>query len=357
MILPVLKKVFLSVHFYIVAGLVIYTLFPLTWPFRLPHEFWVKRISMHLIWAGLFYFNLLILTPRLIFKNRAMLFIGACLALVMAMVYINGILDDLTGANAAFAKLFNRKPGGTSTHDFYWTMMTAMVLLGISTIIAFYKKLKAHQAVIEATERDKLNTELSLLKAQINPHFFFNTLHTIYGLSDTNPPASKDAIYTLSHMMRYVIYDTKNDRTTLEKELKFIEDYIKLMRLRLSEDVQIIYEKQDGIKNHEVAPMLFLPFVENAFKHGISLVNPSYIYIDISQSGNEFKVEVKNSFFKGKAQFLEESNGIGIANTKRRLDLLYRERYTLEVHDDEGIQEYTVILKLVWHEDKLYSSR
>jgi two-component system LytT family sensor kinase len=347
MVFPVLKKVFLSVHFYIVAGLVIYTLFPLTWPFNLPHEFWVKRILMHLLWAGLFYFNLLLLTPSLLFKNRVLLFISISLGLVMGMVYMNGFLDNVTGSNAAFAKQYNKKPAGMSSHDFYWTMMTAMVLLGISSIIAFYQKLKAHQAVIEATEQDKVNTELSLLKAQINPHFFFNTLHTIYGLSDTNPPASKDAIYTLSHMMRYVIYDTKNDMTTLEKELKFIEDYISLMRLRLTEGVQIIYEKQDGIRNYEVAPMLFLPFIENAFKHGISLVNPSYIYVDISQSGNEFKVEVKNSLFKEKAQFLEESNGIGIANTKRRLDLLYPGRYTLEVFDDHNTRDYSVILKLV----------
>lgn len=341
------KKIFFSLHLYIVALLIIYTLFPLTWPFDLPYEFWIKRTLMHLLWAGLFYVNLYSLTPRLLFNNKAFFFVISCLALVMAMVFVNGVLDDITGANAAFAKMFNRKAGGTSSHDFYWTMMTAMVVLGISTIVASYNKLRAHQATIEATERDKVNTELSFLKAQINPHFFFNTLHTIYGLSDTNPMASKDAIYTLSHMMRYVIYETKNDRTTLEKEIKFIEDYIKLMRLRLSEDVQVIYEKQENLINYEVAPMLFLPFIENAFKHGISLVNPSYIYIDISQNETEFKVEVKNSLFKEKAQFLEESNGIGIANTKRRLDLLYPGRYTLEVFDDHSIQEYTVILKLL----------
>jgi len=220
-------------------------------------------------------------------------------------------------------------------------------LLGISTIIAFYKKIKIDQSVFEAIERDKVNTELSLLKAQINPHFFFNILHTIYGLADTNPAASKDAIYTLSHMMRYVIYETKNDLTDLEKEIKLIEDYIKLMRLRLSENVQIIDEKPEGMTNYEVAPMLFLPFVENAFKHGISLVNPSYIYIEISQTGNKVKLEVRNSLFEEKAQHLEDSNGIGITNTKRRLDLLYPDRYTLEVFNDTKIKDYTIILTLV----------
>jgi two-component system LytT family sensor kinase len=342
-----LKKVLLSVHFYIVAGFIIYTLFPLTWPFKLPQEFWAKRIAMHLIWAALFYFNMVLLTPKLLYKNKAALFILISLGLVMVAVYLNGLLDDITGANAAMAKALNLKPDGKSTHDFYWTMMTALVLIGVSTIIAFYKKLRINQTVFEATERDKVHTELSLLKAQINPHFFFNILHTIYALADTNPAASKDAIYTLSHMMRYVLYETKNDVTDLEKELKFVEDYMKLMRLRLNENVQVIYEKQDGLKNYELAPMLFLPFIENAFKHGISLVNPSYVYIDISQSANELKLEVKNSLFEEKAQHLEESNGIGVANTKRRLDLLYPGKHMLEVYNDTTIKEYTVILKLV----------
>lgn len=343
---PVLKKIFLSVHFYIVAGLIIYTLFPLTWPFNLPSEFWVKRISMHLIWAALFYFNLLILTPKLLYKGKLLFFIIISLILVIVSVYLNGWLDHITGANAALSKLFNQKPDPKNTHDFYWTMMTALVLLGISTIISFYKKMKADQVIFEATSREKVTTELSLLKAQINPHFFFNILHTIYALADINPTASKDAIYTLSHMMRYVIYGTKNDTTELEKEIKFVEDYIALMRLRLTDNVQVIYEKQEGMKNREIAPMLFLPFIENAFKHGISSVHPSYIYIDISQLGTQVKIEVKNSLFEDKSEHLEDSNGIGVANTKRRLDLLYPGRHILEVINDLKLKDYTVILTL-----------
>jgi len=156
--------------------------------------------------------------------------------------------------------------------------------------------------------------------------------------------ASKDAVYTLSHMMRYVIYETKNDLTDLEKEIKFIEDYIKLMKLRLSDDVQIIFEKQVNLKNHEIAPMLFLPFVENAFKHGISGVHPSYIYVEISQSADELKLEIRNSLFEEQTAQLEDSNGIGIVNTKRRLDLLYPGRYTLSVDRDSNIREFIVNL-------------
>jgi two-component system LytT family sensor kinase len=348
MVLSVLKKIFLSVHFYIVAGFIALMLFPLTWPVKLPAEFWIKQLLIHVVWAGLFYLNLSLLAPKLLYKNRVIIFIIISITLLVAAVYLNNWLDDVTGSKEALLKMFNMKASEKTKHDTnYWSIISALVVLGVSTIIAISKKLKIDQAAFEATQRDKINTELSLLKAQINPHFFFNILHTIYALADTNPAASKDAIYTLSHMMRYVIYETKNDLTDLDKEIKFIEDYIKLMRLRLNDNVQIIYEKQQGMKNHEVAPMLFLPFIENAFKHGISSVNPSYIYIDISQSANKVKLEVKNSLFEEKAQYLEESNGIGVVNTKRRLDLLYPARHTLEVHNDTNIKDYTVILTLV----------
>ncbi|MFA6086704.1 sensor histidine kinase [Mucilaginibacter sp.] len=346
MVLAVLKKGFFSVHFYIVTGLIALMLFPLAWPIKLPSEFWVKQILIHMVWAGLFYLNFLFLAPKLLYKNKIAVFLLILIVILVSVVYLNNWLDDVTGSKEAILKIFNKKASKDNSHDNYWTIISVLVLLGISSIIAISKKIKLDQAAFQATEKDKVTTELSLLKAQINPHFFFNTLHTIYALADSNTAASKDAIYTLSHMMRYVIYETKNDLTELEKEIKFVEDYIKLMKLRLTDNVQVIFEKQANLKNYDLAPMLFLPFIENAFKHGISSVNPSYVYIDISQSANTVRLEVKNSLFKEKAKYLEESNGIGIANTKRRLDLLYPGRYTLDISNDIHTKDYAVVLTL-----------
>ncbi|MXV53146.1 sensor histidine kinase [Pedobacter sp. HMF7647] len=347
MILSALKRSFFSIHFYIVAGLIALMLFPLTWPISLPNEFWVKQVLIHVLWGGLFYLNLLVLAPKLLYKNKVLSFLVILIAILVLVVYLNHWLDDLTGSKRAVMRTFNKKESDNHGFDNLWTLLSALVMLGISSIVAISRKIELDQIAFQATERDRVNTELSLLKAQINPHFFFNILHTIYALADTNPAASKDAIYTLSHMMRYVIYETKNDLTDLEKEFKFIEDYINLMRLRLTENVQIIYEKQEGMQNYEIAPMLFLPFIENAFKHGVSSVHPSYIYIDISQSANQLKLEVKNSLFEEKSRYLEESNGIGVMNTRRRLDLLYPGKYTLEVYREPGINDYTVILTLL----------
>lgn len=347
MALSDIKKIFFSVHLYIVVALLALMLFPLSWPVKLPGEFWVKQVLIHMVWAALFYANMLFFTPKLLYKNHAIFFVIVLIASLVLVVYLNLWLDEITGSKAAFARIFKNfgKRSAEDNHNYnYWTIISALVVLGVSTIIAVSKKIKTDQAALQATEQEKISSELSFLKAQINPHFFFNILHTIYALADSNPAASKDAVYTLSHMMRYVIYETQHDLTDLEKEIKFAEDYIKLMKLRLSDDVQVIFDKQRDLKNFEVAPMLFLPFIENAFKHGISAVHPSYIYIDISQNSEVLKVEIKNSLFEEQTLPLEVSNGIGIANTKRRLDLLYPGRYDLAVIKDVTMKEFTVVL-------------
>jgi two-component system LytT family sensor kinase len=344
-----LRKIFSSVHFFIAAGLLILTFFPLSWPIRLPAEFWIKQVLINLLWACLFYGNFFFFTPKLLYTHRTGMFVVLVILSLFMVVFLNSRLDTILHLPQAMERVF--KPGSNKHAEkqdqsgTYVTIIMAMVIYGISTVIALSKKMQRDQLVFEATEKEKVSSELSFLKSQINPHFFFNTLHTIYALADTNGEAAKDAIYTLSHMMRYVIYDTQNDLTTLENEIKFIEDYIKLMKLRLSENVQVIFEKQSDMKNQHLAPMMLLPFIENAFKHGVSTLHPSYVYIDIRQIGQTLKVEVKNSLFKER-QHLEKSSGIGLVNTKRRLDLLYPKDYTLDVDNNATTREFTVTLTL-----------
>lgn len=338
-----------SVHYFIAAALLVLTFFPLAWPFALPLEFWIKQVLINLTWAGLFYANYFVFTPKLLYNHRTGTFVLLVVITLFAVVFLNNWLDDFLNLPEAMEKLFGNKAHKASERQdhasTYITIIMAMIVYGVSTVVAFSKKIQHDQLTFQATEKEKISSELSFLKSQINPHFFFNTLHTIYALSDSNSGAAKDAIYTLSQMMRYVIYDTKNNFTSLEKEIKFIEDYIKLMRLRLSDDVQIIFEKESSMKNYEVAPMLLLPFIENAFKHGISTIHPSYVFIDIREVEQKIQVEIRNSLFEARAH-LEESNGIGLVNTKRRLDLLYPGKYTLNVDNNEITREYAVTLTL-----------
>lgn len=338
-----------SIHYLIAAALLVLIFFPLTWPVQLPVEFWIKQVMINLLWAGLFYANYFVFTPKLLYYHRTGTFVLLVIITLFAVVFLNNWLDNFLDLPQAMQKIFDpsgnkdiEKQNHTGT---YITIIMAMIIYGVNTVVALSKKMQHDQLAFQATEKEKISSELSLLKSQINPHFFFNTLHTIYALSDSNTGTAKDAIYTLSHMMRYVLYETKNDLTSLEKEIKFMEDYIKLMRLRLQDNVQVIFEKQAVMKDFEIAPMLLLPFVENAFKHGISTIHPSYVYIDISQVHDQVKVEIKNSLFET-SQHLEDSNGIGLVNTKRRLDLLYPNQYSLHVESNAALKEHTITLTL-----------
>jgi two-component system LytT family sensor kinase len=247
------RKFLFSIHFVMITGLLVLMLFPLTWPISLPDEFWIKQVLTFFILVGLFYSNLLFFAPWLLYKNKVGAFIILLICILIFTVYLNRWLDHLIGVPAAMAKTFadiGHKASSDHGHTGdYFTIISTLVLFGASTITAISKKIQADQLAFQTTEKEKVSTELSFLKAQINPHFFFNILHTIYALTDSNVGAAKDAIYTLSHMMRYVIYETKNDLTTLEKEIKFAEDYVKLMKLRLTDDVQVIFEYRFSASN------------------------------------------------------------------------------------------------------------
>jgi two-component system LytT family sensor kinase len=295
-----------------------------------------------LVFAGLF--------VLMLYKNRIGLFLLVILGFLFATVFIVHQIDKFLNIPALMEKVFRSQNSQVSYKNSpipdMSTVLFTLMVLGVSIIVAVGKKVQDDKLKDQNLQNEKISSELSFLKAQINPHFFFNILHTIYALTDTDKEKAKESIYTLSHMMRYMLYETRNDLTTLEKELAFVEDYIKLMQLRVSKDVDVIFDKQANLKNVEVAPMLVLPFVENAFKHGISSVYPSYIYIGIYQMDNTLVIEIRNPIFDEKAENLEESNGIGLVNTQRRLNLIYPHKHQLKVENNKTTREFTVILKL-----------
>jgi len=146
--------------------------------------------------------------------------------------------------------------------------------------------------------------------------------------------------------MRYLLYDTQQTHTLLNQEINFIKDFINLMKLRLTDTVKITFEQPENLTDLPIAPMIFLPFVENAFKHGTSVDEPSEIYISITQQGNELKLVVKNTIAQTQSANVDEYGGIGLENTRRRLDLLYPEKYELLIKTSTETNEYTIYLTL-----------
>lgn len=342
----------------VVLGLLLLLIQPLTWNFVLPTEFWMRQAWLFSWWMFLFYINMKYLVPKLFFGKKAGWFIVTLLVIVVLTVYLDNMISHWLnlpelifrakhpeGVHGGSSKGAAINPFHKKNYINPVVVLATLLVLGISTTIRVIQKWRMDNEIRQDLEKQKINTELSLLKAQINPHFFFNTLNSIYALTHVNVEKSREALHTLSRMMRYVIYDTHAGFISLHKEVEFLKDYIDLMKLRITDNVKVTFEA-GTLQDLPVAPMLFLPFVENAFKHGVSGIHHSSIYIGIKQDGKTIKLEVRNTLLPVKRVVLEESSGIGLANTRRRLDLLYPDKYELFIAEKTSENEFKVELTI-----------
>lgn len=347
------KNITILIHIlaWMVIGLVLFVLSPLSAGVERPLEFWIKQGMMFSFLIGIFYFNYLYLIKNTLFKNKTSLFL--IINLIAGLLYV-GILiiyDDLVGMAEIMHRTFRPNiPYVARARNFYWDISNLLIFYmstGISTSIAAVQKWQEDDKVRLKLEKEKTNSELSYLKAQINPHFFFNTLNNIYSLTNIDVDKAKTALLKLSRMMRYVLYETEKNQTLLSKELDFIHDFIELMQIRLTKKVRLDILLPEKVEEAEIAPMLLLPFIENCFKHGISSQHESNIFIHLEKRGNELLLETKNHIFKSSENTPEGgASGIGLINTQRRLDLLYPGKYTLTIDKCNPENEYRVHLIL-----------
>jgi sensor histidine kinase YesM len=179
-------------------------------------------------------------------------------------------------------------------------------------------------------ENEHLRTELSFLHMQINPHFLFNSLNTIYGMSLKKSDVAPNAVLKLSQLLRYMIEETGHDSVSLEQEVNYINNYIELQKMRSTSSLNITFDVQGDIHTSSIAPMLLLPFIENAFKYGISSTSHSPIDISLSARRDMILFSVINKKFD---QQNKHSTGIGIPNVQRRLDLIYPGKHELDIQD------------------------
>jgi len=191
-------------------------------------------------------------------------------------------------------------------------------------------------------EKEKLQTELSYLKAQINPHFLFNTLNSIYALSMEKSDDTPQAVVKLSNMMRYVLQENTLSFVPLDRDLEYIHDYIDLQTMRFGNGIKIHHEVNGDINGKKIAPMILMPFIENAFKHGVNAAEDSDISIQLHVIDTTLELEVVNRIVT--MHSTEPRSGMGIANTRKRLDLLYPAKYELNAGKND--EHFTVLLKL-----------
>lgn len=343
------KSLSVATHVIVLGALLLFSVYPLTLPFSLPNEFWYWQAYQLLLWLTLFYCNMYIFVPKLLLRGRSFEFTLVILAALAFMLSAKQILTKLHRLDDKIIEV-NLNNDHAVYPEFglaltFISVIVTLMLFVIGTSIKVGDQLHADQRRKQTLLQEKVSSELAFLRAQINPHFLFNVLHSIYALAEMDAAKSQDAIYTLSKMMRYVLYESKHQQTTVEKEINFIENYIKLMKLRTTAITQIEFERPAQIKDQYIAPMLILPFIENAFKHGVSSYEKSVIYIAIFQHETYVELIVRNPIFSKKGADLEEDSGIGLTNTSRRLELLYPEKHRLHAGANEH-NEFLVNLKI-----------
>lgn len=303
---------------------------------------------------GFYYFNTRILIPAFFKTKRWLLYGLSVLACFIVFLYApKPIADAIAKPETVQGQPVKRNlksPGahlrrrpGNPTHypsSYLGFILVFSVGLSVSVIQEWLKSEERKKEV----EHEKINTELSLLKSQINPHFFFNTLNNIYSLAITKSDETASSVLKLSSIMRYVLTETQHDFVPLSQEIEFIKNFIDLQWVRLTEKVKVSFTVDGNTENKIIAPLLFITFVENAFKYGVSTVDNSTISIRISATENHVVLDVQNSISKTAKHFNGNTTGVGIANVKRRLELLYPHKHKLTTTEKDN--QYIVHLEL-----------
>jgi two-component system LytT family sensor kinase len=302
----------------------------------------IQAINAALFTSG-FYFSYYFLIRKFLYKGKTSAFVLlyfltiACLSMLsMVLVYRVYILEN----NKLFVDTYWTEP-------VFYTSNYILILLVTSSLLSFrFLKDKIQtQTLLDRAEKEKISTELSFLKAQVNPHFLFNSLNNILFQIDKSNSQARDTLLKFSEMLRYQLYECSSDRIDIEKELQYIQNYIGIQMLRKTEKYKCDLVISNAVKNFHIAPLLLIPFIENAFKHvsNHSSGNNS-IRISMDYSDEKFIFSVTNDKDNIISTTINENKGIGFVNVKRRLDLMYSNKYTLEIVNAE--KQFSVDLKM-----------
>ena len=293
------------------------------------------------------YFCIYFLLPRYLLTRRYSLFIGYSIVSMILLGLFQRVIvfHFLIGWNQVYRNLPFWNP--YEIMHLIIDVNTVMVVPLVVRILHTY-----YQEKVEATElmKEKFQAELKFLKNQVQPHFLFNTLNTLYGLTLKKSNKAGEIVLKLSDLMRYLLYETSVEKVEIEKELDHIKNYIELEKVRFGDRLEVSFNINGNAKGRYIAPTIFLHFIENSFKHGVSKsVERSWITMDLSISSNKYFLRIENSKppISGylKPDVMNAFSGVGLPNVQRRLDLLYKDNYELTIKDEKD--SYTVTLEIV----------
>lgn len=332
--------------------------------FRMGGNFLLTYYTITAISAFIFYLNYLFLVPLLFFQKKRYRYYISVLALVFFFYFISDFtsehISNIISKNGNSDQII-RSPGEERRmrpppRPRFMIVMPNAQLIGytLSSLFMVFLSLGLRvlerQTKIEKTqeemEKARLKAELTLLKNQISPHFFFNTLNNIYSLIGRNNEDSKDAVIKLSKMMRYVLNESGQDNKLLSDEVEFMNNYIDLMKLRIGAKTKISVNFPTEYKELMIPHLLFISLIENAFKYGISVQEESYVNINLECGENNLIFKCENGLPESNTGPIFASTGIGLENLKKRLSLLYPDRHKLVIDKTKNKFEVNLIIQL-----------
>jgi hypothetical protein len=266
-----------------------------------------------------------------------------------------GASPSLPGNTSSSPELFKSGPGsgpsesrrlpvpGQPLFQFLNTFFISLLIAGFNTAIAVTNRWFTEEQARKEIEKEHMQSELAFLQNQVSPHFFMNTLNNIHSLIEADQGLAQNAVLKLSEMMRYLLYESGRGTTTLAKEIEFLRSYVKLMQLRVDESVMVSLELPDDFVNINLPPLLFISFIENSFKHGVSYREPSSLTFKMIQNNDSLEFMAVNTVSTySKSDSSSHHSGIGLENIKKRLNLLYGDKYLLDI--DKSGSEFKIKL-------------
>ncbi len=310
----------------------------------------------------LFAINHWLLVPKLILKKKYITYLITCILLIASFTSLYYVFDELPSEGSYTNRRSNRglpppphkaRPHHKRIEDrskppkpvppYANLLVLSLMIVSIDSGLSFTKHWHKNEQDKVRLEKESIESQLGMLRNQISPHFFMNTLNNIYSLIGGDIARSRQAVMKLSKLMRYLLYENKDGKVLLSKEFEFLRSYVDLMKLRFSEDVDINLRFPEKYPDVKIPVNLFISYLENAFKYGTSYQHRSFISTSFKIDNNHLVFECENSV-KGIQKPTSEAGGIGLENSRQRLDLLYNENYNLNIHKTD--ETFTVILKL-----------
>ncbi|MDC8004824.1 histidine kinase [Aureisphaera galaxeae] len=318
--------------------------FPISYSYTQFGELDLHMLSRFFLNGLVFYLNYLVLVPQLLLKKKMIQYIGLSILLLFAMNIIVMNLPssaDFDAINKAMRQ--QRIPKQMRQFRYVIPTMISFAFFLFGGTIALVKDFYKRDKMVKQKEIQKTETELRLLKNQLNPHFLFNSLNSIYSLVRNKSSEAPEAVITLSELMRYMLYEAREEKVPLTKEINYIKNYISLQRLRLSNSEHVTLAIKGDYEDRKIYPLLLISFIENAFKYGTDFKGVTDIAISIEIVHSKLIFRVNN--FLGNYKKDEKSSGIGLTNIRSRLELLYPNAHSLSISKDE--KRYFVDLELI----------